>query len=146
MTASTYTCELADEVVEWISAGKPLMGYCRQPGKPGQSTVHDWRKAHPDFDERYLKAKDEGYDEIANRTRMTARGKGEDDGGDSTGDVQRDKLIIDTDLKLLAKWDPRRYGDRLQLANDPDLPLTKIDDKALDERIAELMAKGQGKD
>ena len=23
----------------------------------------------------------------------------------STGDVQRDKLIVDLDLKLLAKWD-----------------------------------------
>ena len=31
--------------------------------------------------------------------------------------MQRDKLIIDTDLKLLAKWSPRLYGDKVQLAD-----------------------------
>lgn len=36
-------------------------------------------------------------------------------GGDSTGDVRRDRLIVDTDLKLLAKWDPKRYGESFQL-------------------------------
>ena len=138
---TTYTPELADEIVEWVSAGKPLMAYCRQPGKPGQSTVHDWRKAHADFGARYLEAKDAGYDEIAARTRMTARGKSEEDGGDSTGDVQRDKLIIDTDLKLLAKWDPRRYGDRLALANDPDNPIAGLTDEQLEDRIRKLMEK-----
>jgi hypothetical protein len=33
-----------------------------------------------------------------------------EEGGDSSGDVQRDKLIVETDLKLLAKWNPR-YRD-----------------------------------
>jgi hypothetical protein len=54
---------------------------------------------------------------------MTARGKDAQDGGDSSGDVQRDKLIVDTDLKLLAKWDPRRYGERQLVGSDPDNPL-----------------------
>jgi hypothetical protein len=54
---------------------------------------------------------------IAARTRETARGF-----GDSSGDVQRDKLIIETDLKLLAKWDPKRYGDRLDLGNADGQP------------------------
>ena len=34
--------------------------------------------------------------------------------GDGTDDVQRDKLIIESDLKLLSKWDQRRYGDKVQ--------------------------------
>lgn len=57
-----------------------------------------------------------GHDAIAARTRQTARGKTADEGGDSSGDVQRDKLIIETDLKLLAKWDPKRYGDLIKLS------------------------------
>lgn len=52
------------------------------------------------------RARDIGFDAIAARTRDVARGT---DG--STGDVQRDKLIIETDLKLLAKWS-RKYGER----------------------------------
>ena len=55
--------------------------------------------------------------------RQTARGKGLADGGESTGDVQRDKLIVDLDTKLLAKWNPRRWSDKLELSSDPARPL-----------------------
>ena len=44
--------------------------------------------------------------------------------GISSGDVQRDKLMVETDLKLLACWDPR-YNAKQQLeltgANGSDL-------------------------
>lgn len=33
------------------------------------------------------------------------------------------KLRIDTRLKLLAKWDPKRYGDKQLVGSDPDNPL-----------------------
>jgi hypothetical protein len=33
------------------------------------------------------------------------------------------KLRIETRLKLLAKWNPKKYGDRVQLAGDADSPL-----------------------
>jgi hypothetical protein len=47
---------------------------------------------------------------IVENVQLVARGLGE-----STLNVQRVKLIIETDLKLLAKWDPRRYGDKVDL-------------------------------
>ena len=37
--------------------------------------------------------------------------------GFSSGDVARDKLIIETDLKLLAKWHAKKYGDKLDLTS-----------------------------
>ena len=33
------------------------------------------------------------------------------------------KLQIETRLKLLAKWNPKKYGDRTTLAGDPEAPL-----------------------
>lgn len=66
--------------------------------------------AHPAFSADIARARLDGFDAIARRARLTARGK-----GDSSGDVQRDKLIVETDLKLLAKWDPKRYGDRINV-------------------------------
>lgn len=154
---TTYTTELADEIVAWLSEGKPLREYCRQDGKPGKSTVGDWRKAHADFDLRFLQARDDGYDaiaadclRIADTVEMGVETVKKPDGSVETrrGDMLgHRKLKIDTRLKLLSKWDPRRYGDRLQLANDPDMPFVQqMDATALDARIAELMAKGQGKD
>lgn len=108
---STYSQEIADKLCAGIETGIPLAELCRQH-EIGRTTVYDWQAADPTFAERIACARARGFDAIAERTRLTARGKADDEGGDSSGDVQRDKLIIDTDLKLLAKWDPRRYGDK----------------------------------
>jgi hypothetical protein len=37
--------------------------------------------------------------------------------------VQRSKLRIETRLKLLAKWNPKKWGDKLELAGDQQNPL-----------------------
>lgn len=128
MVASTYTKALADEICERLSRGEPLQHICRDEHMPAARTITDWKKAHPDFAEAFGRARDDGYDAIAHRARQTLRGKGEADGGESTGDVQRDKAIADFDLKLLAKWDPRRYGDKLALTggSDDDAPLKTV--------------------
>lgn len=78
---------------------------------PDRTTVHLWCKNNPELEARIRDARAEGYDMIAYHLRAVARGKHVD----STGDVQRDKLIVWTDLQLLAKWDPKRYGDRVQV-------------------------------
>lgn len=103
----------ATQICERLSTGEPLAAICRDEGMPAVRTVSDWKKAHETFSADFARARDEGYDAIAQRTRLTARGKTEDEGGDSSGDVQRDKLIIETDLKLLAKWS-KKYGDKVQ--------------------------------
>lgn len=138
---STYTTEVGDEICRRLAEGEPLAQICRDEHMPAVRTVSDWRANHEDFALKFQDARDDGYDAIAARARQTARGKGEDDGGDSTSDVQRDRLIIDTDLKLLAKWCRARYGDHVTLAGDPDAPLSGLSDAELDARIAEKMAK-----
>lgn len=112
---SKYSEALLESICERLSKGEPLAAICRDEGMPHDSTVRDWMEARPEVSLAIARAREAGYDAIAIRTRMTARGKGEEAGGDSSGDVQRDKLIIETDLKLLAKWSPR-YGDKVQLA------------------------------
>lgn len=141
---STYDAEKAFAMCDRLSNGEPLRKICREVGVP-KSTFHDWRGLHPELDEAYLLAKDEGYDAIAERLRCTARGKTEEQGGDSSGDVQRDKLIVDTDLKLLAKWDPKRYGDKLQLGGAEDLPpLQGMTEEQVRDRFNQLLAKAKG--
>ena len=58
--------------------------------------------------------------------------------------VQRSKLRVETRLKLLAKWDPRRYGDRLQLANDPEHPIAGLTDQQIDARIRAIQESDHG--
>jgi hypothetical protein len=40
-----------------------------------------------------------------------------------SGYVQWVRVQADIKLKLLAKWNPKRYGDRVQLAGDKENPL-----------------------
>lgn len=82
---------------------------------PSTQLIGQWEAADPEVAKAIAHARAHGFDAIAQRARKTARGYGTELGGDSTGDVKRDRLIVDTDLKLLAKWDPRRYGEGFQL-------------------------------
>lgn len=115
------------EICARMSGGESFASIRRDLGIP-RGTTDKWVAQVPEIKAAFQMARDEGYDAIADRLRETARGKGE-----STEDVQRDKLIIDTDLKLLAKWDPRRYGDKVQLANHEggELPSTHLSDDIL---------------
>jgi hypothetical protein len=64
---STYSVEWADRVCAWVRNGKTLHSFCLQPGTPDITTIIDWRWAHPDFAQRYARAKDEGMDVYAER-------------------------------------------------------------------------------
>ena len=114
-----YTEGLSVEICERLSDGEPLAQICRDDHMPAVRTVSHWKDASADFKASFGRAREDGYDAIAARLRETARGK-----GDSTQDVQRDKLIIDTDLKLLAKWDYKRYGDKLDLNHGGSVEIT----------------------
>lgn len=105
---SKFSEAVAAEICERISEGIPMAVICRDSHMPHVTTVDDWAKRHPEFSLSIARARQDGGHYIADRARATARGK-----GDSTGDVQRDKLIVDTDLKLLAKWFPKDYGDKI---------------------------------
>lgn len=122
---SLFTPEIAAEISERLSAGEPLAQICRDEHMPAERTVRDWTATNEAFSAEIARARDAGHDAIAMRARLTARGKTEEDGGDSSGDVQRDKLIIDTDLKLLAKWNPKKYGDKVAVVggNPDDAPV-----------------------
>lgn len=136
---SKYSPELVDAICARLADGEPLAQIVRDEAMPGKTTVWDWEQAHPGVSERIARARLDGYDAIAAQARLTARGA-----GDSAGDVQRDKLIVDTDLKLLAKWDPRRYGDRMTLSNDPEQPFGKASDEALEAKFQALLDKARG--
>lgn len=145
------------EIIAGISAGIPLAEICRRPGMPTISGVHFWRDQDPAFAERFGRARDAGYDVIAADCLRIADTPliGEEETEKPSGvEVKRGDMLghrrlqIETRLKLLAKWDPRRYGDKLALGGADDLPpLKTMTDEQLEARIAALQAKANaGKD
>lgn len=75
---------------------------------PGVTTVYDWQERDAEFSEAIARARIAGFDVIATDALDIA-----DSAPPIAEEVQRAKLRIETRLKLLAKWDPRRYGDRI---------------------------------
>lgn len=100
--------EVIQRIIDGLSKGTPLTVICSPDDMPDDDTVRIWAQNDAELSKDIARARQTGFDAIADNLRETARGA-----GDSTGDFQRDKLIIETDLKLLAKWDPKRYGDRI---------------------------------
>jgi hypothetical protein len=113
----------ADEICARLSKGETVSEIARQL-QIGRTTIHDWRAENPQFFEQFARAKDEGYDAIADSVfEIADDGKrdyvvGEDGVYLDRDHIQRSKLRVETRLKLLAKWDPKRYGDKMQHEGD----------------------------
>lgn len=111
----TYSAEQRAEIVERIegalSVGTPLAVVCREDGMPGTSTVYEWMEASEELSGRIARARELGWDALAQECLTIADSAAADGVA-----VQHMKLRIETRLKLLAKWDPKRYGDLVKLA------------------------------
>lgn len=120
---SLFSQELVDKICDLISQGVTLSDICREDGMPERRTVYDWINANDDFSARFARARVLGFDAIAEETLHIAdtpqigsvsvsKATGiEITEGDMTA---HRKLQVETRLKLLAKWDPKRYGDKIQ--------------------------------
>lgn len=116
-----YTPELVAEICERLSKGEPMAVICRDEGMPSPRTVRDWMADSESVSAAIARAREDGEDwlaaeclEIADDTSRdfveTENGKALD-----REHVQRSKLRIDTRLKLLAKWNPKKWGDKVAM-------------------------------
>lgn len=117
---STFSQAIADEICARLAKGEPLAVICRDEDMPAVRTVSDWKAAHEGFATDIACAREEGYDKIAADCLQIADDGWNDTYLDDEGNkrtdtdvIQRSKLRIETRLKLLAKWDPKRYGDKI---------------------------------
>lgn len=113
---------IKDQVIDWISEGQTLREFCRQEGMPTWGTIYDWREDDEEFKARFAHAREIGFDVIAEDALRIADTPqlGQIVTSKEWGDEikQEDmlghrKLQIETRLKLLAKWSPKKYGERI---------------------------------
>lgn len=140
--------ELIDEICERISVGETLSEICRGEHMPTRRTVNRWEENDPDVLSRIARAREEGEDYIAEQCLAIADDTRNDymeklnSDGDPVGyqlnseHVQRSKLRIETRLKLLAKWNPRKYGERQHVEHSGSI--SNLSDEELEERIKAL--------
>ena len=113
---------LMPEILERLSNGEPLAQICRDEHMPVRAQVYNWLQEDMAFDAAFRKARDDGFDAIAADSLAIVDTPPErvlTENGDKvdSGHVAWLKNRADQRLKLLAKWDPRRYGDKLHTEN-----------------------------
>jgi len=124
---------VANEITDRLSKGEPLAVICRDKHMPAVRTVSHWKESNPAFLADFARARDEGFDAIAQDCLEIADETGRDtkytDQGHVIPDgewISRSRLRVETRLKLLAKWCPKRYGEKVELEHSGDVDIHVI--------------------
>lgn len=112
-----------EEIVAWIASGQTLRDFCRQEGAPSWRTVYDWLEKDEDFATRFARARELGQDAIAEETLQiidTFPMEAVSDSGSrlDSAHVAWLKNRVEQRMKLLAKWNPKKWGDKVDLTSD----------------------------
>lgn len=142
---SQFNQEAADSICERLSKGEPLASICRDENMPAVRTVSDWKSAHEQFAADFARAREEGFDAIAAECLSIADETTFDDVETEHGMrantewISRSKLRIETRLKLLSKWDVKRYGDKITQEHTGSLQVINASDLN-DDQLAAIAA------
>ena len=147
------TPELLDEIVERISNGETLRAICREEGKPSWVNVYQWMREDENFALRIARARELGADAIAEEIIYIIDDCTDDviflaaDDANGAGAkpaikhsaIKRASLRAEMRLKLLAKWQPKKYGNSV----DINATIRKPELNDNDEEIIKMYAATQ---
>ena len=143
---SKRTPEVEERIIDALSNGIALRVVCREDGMPSWRAVYDWMNADEAFATRVAHARDLGFEALAEDILDIA------DNTRAIGDhVQLSKMRIDTRLKLLACWSPKRYGTKqdVSIGNKEGETLkidANADNIALTKLLSSVVAQQPGAD
>lgn len=152
------TAKVMARVCNRLAIGIPLAEICRDRAMPCTTTVREWIAQDEVFSVRIARAREDGFDalaarvlRIARRTKKTKRFKYERDAKGKLvlcekiveDNTQRDRLEIDTTLKLLSKWDPKRYGELIKIG-DPNAQVLNSPEFHIHAAVAPRRSKADG--
>lgn len=111
-----------DTVIKGLREGTPLTVICSAENMPSDDSVRVWAQQDEDIARAIARARETGFDKIAmdaldiadDNSRDTVKGRDGQEIADTEW-ISRSRLRVDTRLKLLAKWDPKRYGEATML-------------------------------
>lgn len=121
----------AEEICQWISLGQTLRQWCRE-NNIHYSTVYLWMEKDQEFAQRFARAREIGHDAIADETLEIIDTEAEfaESWSQGGGSKHRDsahagwlKNRAEQRMKLLAKWNPKKYGDKVGVEHSGSIAL-----------------------
>lgn len=119
-----------------IEQGQSMRKAALAVGVP-ESTARLWEDEDAAIAAQYARAREIGFDAVADEALEIADKVNED--------AQSRRVRVDTRKWLLAKQAPKRYGDKMTLAGDPEQPLMKMTEEQLDAALAAALAREHGR-
>jgi hypothetical protein len=142
---SKHTPELAAEICERLSRGEPLLQICADEHMPKRQTVYDWLERVDGLSVQFARAREAGCDAMAEESLSIMDREPLavfDDAGNKrydSGSIAWNKNRAEHRLKLLACWNPKKYGSKVQLGGDPDSPIKIEAQVEADNYLAALL-------
>src|SRR4051794_1435190 len=120
---SDYTLELADDICRQLAEGKSMLEVTARTNMPAVSTVYLWLTKHPEFVDKYTRAREQQAHTIADRAVAMALG-----GIEIITDPQVAKVQLDAIKWTAARLAPKVYGDKadITMGGNADQPLTQV--------------------
>lgn len=132
MGVTVRTQEIDEAIINGLSDGIPLRQLCRTH-EIGKSTVYRWMEEDANFAGQVARARELGFEQLAEECLaiideepervITVSGEDRSESRIDSASVQRAKNRAELRLKLLACWDPKRYGNKQLIGSDPENPL-----------------------
>lgn len=144
---SAFSKSLADLICARLADGQSLREICRDDEMPAESTVRGWVVADVQgFSAQYARAREAQADHMAEEIleiaddgtndwmeRKASTGGGRSDAAGEAEEVvpnhehiNRSKLRVDARKWLMSKMAPKKYGDKITHAGDPENPMTLV--------------------
>ncbi len=130
---SEFSEDLAERICDLIGSTPRGLDYiCDSDDTlPSARTVHRWLNDNEKFCQSYVRARERQADllfdqclEIADDASRDVKLVGDDEREVLNSEfVQRAKLRVETRFRMAGKLAPKKYGDRVTHAGDPDNPL-----------------------
>jgi hypothetical protein len=109
---SIYTEKLAAEICNRIARGESLRSICKDENMPDRASVHRWL---------IDKNKREFYDQYESACNIRAENMFDaltEIADNTEGEVQRDRLRVDTRKWYLSKIMPKKFGEKMDVTSD----------------------------
>lgn len=161
------TAQIENDVIDRLTSGEPLAAILRTAGMPKPSTWYDWCAADEALSGRVARAREHGAASIAAdclRIADTQEDAVEEKwepvevadpaapGGKRVELVLVErkrsdalghrKLQIETRLKLLRCWDPKNYGDKLEVESKGTMAVAVTIQRLADAPVEGAQAEG----
>lgn len=145
---------MQNEVLRLHSEGNTIASICRIEGMPSRGSIYAWIVEDEVFAEQFARIRDIAMDAIADQALHIADTPVEgitieDSELNGRKTITSDmlghrRLQVETRLKLLAKWSPRKYGDKIQTEHSGEIKIIPMQVQVSNEEAKKDLDSLQG--